>query len=212
MSEDLPIEDARNVALEFECRNPRPGPGENVFVVRAEDALKLQEELSQIRRSLDGADMPVGSEHEKYSLFQRVKSMAEVKNYFLLECYKARDQCEAVKKELEEAREKLARLSRMIEISQKADDEKSEAEIAASVSFREAMAITDGEIIQEELDAWKEDAERLAGELERHKHADGCICEAPFGMCDGSHPRHSPECEKFTQALAAHQKLKGQYK
>lgn len=39
--------------------------------------------------------------------------------------------------------------------------------------------------------------------LEGMKHTDGCFCEAAFSMCDGSHPRHSAECEKACKALSA---------
>lgn len=164
MSEDLPIEDARNVALEFECRNPKPGAGENVFVVRAEFFLKLQEELNQIRRALDGAGMAVGNEHETYPLLQRVENMAEVKNYFLLECDKARAQCEAAKSELGAIIEKL-RVERGYSASLKSERD----EFHKTLLARENSLKLQGEEwvkAMTQRDAWKEDAERLAAELE----------------------------------------------
>ena len=42
----------------------------------------------------------------------------------------------------------------------------------------------------------------LLGALKALRHADGCFCEAGFAMPDGSHPRHSPECEAAYAAIA----------
>lgn len=39
-------DDARNVALEFTCRNPPPKEGENCYVVSADFARQLERELN----------------------------------------------------------------------------------------------------------------------------------------------------------------------
>lgn len=42
---DAECGDARNVALEFECKNPPPKDGENIYVVPADFARQLEREL-----------------------------------------------------------------------------------------------------------------------------------------------------------------------
>lgn len=43
---DAEMEDARNVALDFECRNPPPKKGENIYIVSADFARQLERELN----------------------------------------------------------------------------------------------------------------------------------------------------------------------
>ena len=50
---DAVIEDARNVALEFECRNPQPKPDENIYVVPADFARQLEQDLNTCKRALE---------------------------------------------------------------------------------------------------------------------------------------------------------------
>ena len=52
-----------------------------------------------------------------------------------------------------------------------------------------------------ELLAYREQVARLREALGGLKHCDGCYCEAAFSMLDGSHPRHSLECEAACDAL-----------
>lgn len=64
--------------------------------------------------------------------------------------------------ELKLANEKLAKLSRMIEIAERDNDGMTDAEVAVSASFAEAMAITAGQMAEEERDRWREMARELA--------------------------------------------------
>lgn len=57
--------------------------------------------------------------------------------------------------ELEFANAKLATLSRLIDLARNCDDAKSEAKLAASASFSEALAYTNSELLEKELDEWK---------------------------------------------------------
>ena len=50
----------------------------------------------------------------------------------------------------------------------------------------------------------------LVKALNAHKHTDGCWCEAAFSMPDGSHPRHSIECEASQDATAKAQEVYGE--
>ena len=50
---DAEIEDARNVALEFDCKNPRPKSGENIYVVPAAFARQLERELNEAKEKLE---------------------------------------------------------------------------------------------------------------------------------------------------------------
>jgi len=43
---DAEIDDARNIALEFECKTPPPKQGDNVYVVSADFARQLERELN----------------------------------------------------------------------------------------------------------------------------------------------------------------------
>lgn len=56
---DAELEDARNVALEFECRNPRPKKDENILVVPADFARKLERERNELREQLEHALNPI---------------------------------------------------------------------------------------------------------------------------------------------------------
>ncbi len=47
---DGQIEDARNVALDFNCRTPQPKEGENIYVVPADFARRLERERDEARR------------------------------------------------------------------------------------------------------------------------------------------------------------------
>lgn len=50
---DAEQDDARNVALEFTCRNPQPLPGENCYVVSADFARELERELNALKFAHD---------------------------------------------------------------------------------------------------------------------------------------------------------------
>ena len=59
-----------------------------------------------------------------------------------------------------------------------------------------------GAILSEhEIERLQAKVARLREALEGLKHCDGCYCEAAFSMPDGSHPRHSVECEAACDAL-----------
>jgi hypothetical protein len=50
---DAEIDDARNVALDFETRNPPPQQGENLYVVPADFARILERENLKLRAALE---------------------------------------------------------------------------------------------------------------------------------------------------------------
>ena len=50
---DAEMDDARNVALEFSCRNPAVQKDENCYVVPADFARQLERELSEWRKVAD---------------------------------------------------------------------------------------------------------------------------------------------------------------
>jgi len=52
-----------------------------------------------------------------------------------------------------------------------------------------------------EVERLQSEIARLREALGGLKHCDGCYCEAAFSMLDGSHPRHSVECEAASDAL-----------
>jgi hypothetical protein len=58
---DSEIEDARNVALEFTCKNPPPKRGDNVYVVSADFARQLERELNEaqdwVKASMESASI-----------------------------------------------------------------------------------------------------------------------------------------------------------
>jgi hypothetical protein len=51
---DAEIDDARNVAMEFECKTPPPKRGDNVYVVSADFASQLERELNNSIKIQDG--------------------------------------------------------------------------------------------------------------------------------------------------------------
>lgn len=51
---DEMIDDARNVAMEFTCKNPPPKEGENVYVVPADFARQLEQELNEAKEIIEG--------------------------------------------------------------------------------------------------------------------------------------------------------------
>jgi hypothetical protein len=56
---DAEIDDARNVALEFECKTPPPKRGDNVYVVSADFARQLERELNNSIKIQDGMAMTI---------------------------------------------------------------------------------------------------------------------------------------------------------
>ena len=59
------------------------------------------------------------------------------------------------------------------------------------------------EMLQDKMEQAQAACAEMRIVLDTFKHADGCICEASFCMPDGSHPRHTPACEKFIHALSS---------
>jgi len=66
-----------------------------------------------------------------------------------------------LERELAEANAKLSKLSRMIDIAVQANDAASEAEVANSATFTEALAHTNTEMVEAERDQLKAEVERL---------------------------------------------------
>jgi hypothetical protein len=66
-----------------------------------------------------------------------------------------------LERELNEAQVKLKRVGRLIAISEKANSEQTDNEVAASAEFSEAVAYTQCEILEEECNQLRADKERF---------------------------------------------------
>jgi uncharacterized small protein (DUF1192 family) len=75
------------------------------------------------------------------------------------------ERCDKLKSELNEAKAKLSKLSRMIDIAGQANDAASEAEVANSATFAEAMAHTNLEMVEAERDQLKAELCEIKCEL-----------------------------------------------
>lgn len=71
------------------------------------------------------------------------------------------DDARTLERDLNTARAKLTKLSDLIALADQINDTKTDAEVAASATFNEALAQTAGTIAEEERDAWREVATQL---------------------------------------------------
>lgn len=147
--------------------SPFIGSRDNISIWREADLLldhsrKLERELKRMRIWGIGRDDEM-QRQAKLALEARTELAAERERSMRWhdEAQAAKMDYMNVEKKAEEAHAKLAKLSRMIDLSQAATDRQSEAEVAASASFNEALAITAGQITEDERDAWRECAREL---------------------------------------------------
>lgn len=67
---DGAMDDARNIALYFECKNPPPEKGESIYVVSAEFS-------RQIERELNESNTQLGAWHSMFGTTQITHAIAE---------------------------------------------------------------------------------------------------------------------------------------
>lgn len=72
-----------------------------------------------------------------------------------------------LERELQEANNKLAKLSRLIDLAEKANDAQTEIEVACSATFAEALAYQNAELLKQERDHWKQRAEAAEQDTKR---------------------------------------------